>query len=225
MTAPKSESCRLYLISPPAVADIRRHVESLKAAIGGGDVACLQLRLKSPDGVAASDDEILRAADAIAPILRASDVHFLINDRPDLAKRAGADGVHVGQKDTGYAEARKILGPSATIGVTCHNSFDLAIGAGEAGADYVAFGAFFPTRTKEAPVRADISLIEDWTLATAVPCVAVGGINAENCGVIIAAGADFIAVSSAVWEAPEGPEAAVSRLNTAIKAASKGRHD
>ncbi|NWG91382.1 MAG: thiamine phosphate synthase, partial [Parvularculaceae bacterium] len=108
---------------------------------------------------------------------------------------------------------------------TCHNSYDLAMRAGEAGADYVAFGAFFPTRTKEAKARADVSLIEDWTYATTVPCVAIGGIPAENCGPIVRAGADFIAVSSAVFEAAEGPAAAVKRLNAAIAAADAGRHD
>lgn len=214
-------TCRLYLISPPVIADLARFVDALKAALSGGDVACFQLRLKSVEGASAPDEEILAAAAAIAPVLRAHGVHFLINDRPDLAGKAGADGVHIGQKDAGFAEARALLGASATIGVTCHNSYDLAIDAGDAGADYVAFGAFFPTRTKEAPARADISLIEDWTFATTVPCVAIGGINAENCGEIVAAGADFIAVSSAVWDAADGPEAAVRNLNAAILAHAK----
>jgi thiamine-phosphate pyrophosphorylase len=183
------------------------------------------LRLKTADGVCASDDEILAAAAAIAPLLRAKGVHFLINDRPDLAKRAGADGVHIGQTDAEYAQARAILGKEATIGVTCHNSFDLAIAAGDAGADYVAFGAFFPTRTKEAPAHAEISLIEDWVFATTVPCVAIGGINAGNCASIVAAGAEFIAVSSAVWSAEEGPASAVADLNAAIRIAAPARHD
>ena len=217
--------CRLYLITPPVIADLTRFIEEAKAAIGGGDIACLQLRLKTAEGVSASDDEILRAAEAMLKIARPANVHFLINDRPDLAKRAGADGVHIGQSDARYAEARGALGANATVGVTCHNSVDLAIAAGEAGADYVAFGAFFATRTKEAPARAEISLIENWTFATTVPCVAIGGVNAENCGALVAAGADFIAVSSAVWEAAEGPEAAVARLNKAIAAATSDRHD
>lgn len=225
MSPAMTEPCRLYLITPPLIPDLAGFIENLKAVLAGGDVACLQLRLKSAGGVPAGDGEILRAAEAVAPVLGAAGVHFLINDRPDLAKRAGADGVHIGQKDAGYAEARKILGEDATVGVTCHNSYDLAMRAAEAGADYVAFGAFFPTRTKEAPARADMSLIEDWTLATTVPCVAIGGINAGNCAPLIAAGADFIAVSSAVWEAPEGPKEAVERLNAAIRAALKDRHD
>ncbi|OFX02599.1 MAG: thiamine-phosphate diphosphorylase [Alphaproteobacteria bacterium RIFCSPHIGHO2_12_FULL_63_12] len=218
-------SCRLYLITPPEIADLAGFIESLKAALAGGDVACLQLRLKTAAGVSASDDEVLRAAEAILKIARPAEVHFLINDRPDLAKRAGADGVHIGQSDGGYQEARALLGREPTIGVTCHNSVDLAISAGEAGADYVAFGAFFPTRTKEAPTRADISLIENWTMATTVPCVAIGGVTAENCGGLVAAGADFLAVSSAVWDAADGPEKAVARLNKAIAAAAPARHD
>lgn len=220
-----NDQCRLYLITPPEIADLAEFIACLKAALSGGDVACLQLRLKTAAGVSASDDDVLRAAEAILKIARPAGVHFLINDRPDLARRAGADGVHVGQKDASYADARAMLGPDATIGVTCHNSVDLAIRAGEAGADYVAFGAFFPTRTKDAPARADISLIENWTFATTVPCVAIGGITAENLSGLVAAGADFIAVSSAVWQAPEGPQKAVARLNRAIAASLPARHD
>ncbi|MGE0410268.1 MAG: thiamine phosphate synthase [Amphiplicatus sp.] len=215
------DPCRLYLITPPAIAELDIFVERLKSALAGGDVACLQLRLKSQAGVGAPDDEILRAAEAMLKVCAAGGVHFLINDRPDLAKRAGADGVHIGQKDAAYAAARALLGPGPTIGVTCHNSYDLAMRAGEAGADYVAFGAFFPTRTKAAPTRADISLIEDWSLATTVPCVAIGGINADNCGPLVRAGADFLAVSAAVWEPEEGPEKAVARLNAAIAGAAR----
>lgn len=224
MATAMSEPCRLYLISPPLIPDAGRFVESMKAAFSGGDAACFQLRMKSPDGVAATDDEILKTAAALLPVARAAGVHFVINDRPDLAKRAGADGVHIGQKDSSLHEARKILGEGATIGVTCHNSYDLAMRAGEAGADYVAFGAFFPTETKGAPLRADVSIIADWTLATTLPCVAIGGLTAENCGDVVRAGADFIAVSSAVWRAGDGPAAAVRRLNEAIAAASAMRH-
>ncbi len=207
----------IYLITPPAIPDLKAFAEALKAAFSNSAVSTLQLRLKD-----ISDDDVLRAADALLPVARASDVHFLINDRPDLAQRAGADGVHVGQSDASYAEARKILGPDKTVGVTCHASYHLAIEAAEEGADYVAFGAFFPTRTKEAPARADISLLEDWSAMTIVPCVAIGGITPENCGALVRAGADFLAVSGAVWNAAEGPAAAVARLAAAIE---KARHD
>jgi thiamine-phosphate pyrophosphorylase len=207
----------IYLITPPAIPDLAAFAERLRAALSHPAVSTLQLRLKD-----AGDDAVLSAAEAFAPLARAGDVHFLINDRPDLALRAGADGVHVGQSDASYAEARKILGPDKTVGVTCHASYHLAMEAAEAGADYVAFGAFFPTRTKAAPARAGISLIEDWAAMTTAPCVAIGGIGPENCGPLVRAGADFLAVSAAVWDAADGPAAAVARLAAAIE---KARHE
>jgi thiamine-phosphate pyrophosphorylase len=207
----------LYLITPPAIADLRAFAELLDNALAAAPVACLQLRLKN-----VSDDDVLAAAKSLIPVARRHDTHFLVNDRPDLALRTGADGVHVGQSDASYADARKLLGPDKTVGVTCHASYHLAMAAGEAGADYVAFGAFFPTRTKVAPARAEVSLIEDWSAMTTVPCVAIGGITAENCGPLVRAGADFLAVSAAVWEAPDGPASAVRRLAAAIENARHG---
>lgn len=212
-----SADCQIYLITPPAIPDPAAFAAVLDAALNGVVVACLQLRLKDT-----ADEQVLAAAAAIAPVARRHDVHFLINDRPDLAARAGADGVHVGQSDASYAQARAILGPDKTVGVTCHDSFHLAIEAGEAGADYVAFGAFFPTRTKEAPTTAPISLLEDWSTMTTVPCVAIGGITPENCAPLVRAGADFIAVSGAVWQAPDGPNMAIKRLAAAI---GRARHE
>lgn len=212
-----TDAPKIYLITPPAIADIQRFAPLLDAALAGGAVACLQLRLKD-----VSDDDVLAAAAALLPVARRHDVHFLLNDRPDLALKAGADGVHVGQSDARYADARAMLGPDRTVGVTCHDSYHLAIEAGEAGADYVAFGAFFPTRTKAAPAHAEISLIEDWSAMTNVPCVAIGGIAPENCAPLVRAGADFLAVSSAIWDAPDGPAAAVARLAAAI---DRARHD
>lgn len=209
-------ACRLYLITPPAIADLGVFSDSLKAALDAGDVACLQLRLKSRDGVPAADDAVLAAAERIMPIVRGRDVALLVNDRPDLARRAGADGVHIGQKDGSLAEARALLGKDASIGVTCHSSKDLAIEAAERGADYVAFGAFFPTATKEAPARASPDLLAWWSFATTVPSVAIGGITPENCAPLVAAGADFLAVSNAVWSAPAGPAAAVREFARAI---------
>lgn len=212
------DPCRLYLITPPRIEDLTAFARSFAEALDGGDVACLQIRLKV-DGTPAPDDDILRAASALLPIARARDVAVLVNDRPDLARRAGADGVHLGQSNAAVAEARALLGRDATIGATCHNSKHLAIEAAEAGADYVAFGAFFPTRTKDAAVRAEFETLRAWAFATVVPCVAIGGVNAGNCAPLVAAGADFLAVSSAVWEDPSGPRAAVHALNAAIAAA------
>lgn len=202
-------ACRLYLITPAQID--AGFAEAFKAALGGGDVACVQLRLKD-----VPDTEVLRAAERLMPIAQAHDAAFLINDRPDLAKRAGADGVHVGQQDAACAEARKLLGADATVGVTCHASKDLAFDAGEAGADYVAFGAFFPTTTKETAHRPAPELLSWWAHATTLPCVAIGGITPENCAPLVRAGADFLAVSGAVWSHPAGPGAAVAAFEAAI---------
>ncbi len=211
-----TEPCRLYLISPPAIDDPGNFADALNVAFGAGDVACFQLRLKSPDGIAARDDDVLLAAEALMPVAQAHAVAFLINDRPDLALQTGADGVHVGQSDAPYEKARALLGADATVGVTCHNSRHLGLLAGEAGADYVAFGAFYPTQTKEAPTRADPAILEWWRFATTVPSVAIGGITPENCGALVRAGADFLAISAAVWNHPGGPDAAVKAFAAAI---------
>ena len=211
-----SSGCRLYLITPPQIEDLDQFVGAFAAAFDGGDIACVQLRLKS-DAVETSDDDILRAAERLMPITHEHDAAFLINDRPDLALKLGADGVHIGQSDTPSANARAILGDDATVGVTCHNSKHLALEAGENGADYVAFGAFFPTTTKSTEHIAETSLVEWWTFATTVPCVAIGGITPENCGPIVRAGADFVAASSAIWEHEAGPAAAVEKFTQAIR--------
>lgn len=202
-----SERCRLYLITPPQF-ELRSFAEALRQALGAGDVASLQLRLK---GV--SDDEIRRAAETLMPIAQARDVAFIVNDRPDLAAELGADGVHIGQEDASYAEARAMVGPNRIVGVTAHDSRHLAIEAAEAGADYVAFGAFFPTTTKEAKAHADIELLRWWSELMVVPVVAIGGITVLNARPLIEAGADFLAVSAGVWAHPQGPDAAVKAFN------------
>ena len=212
------QSCRLYLISPPTIADAAAFAEDFSRALDGGDVACLQIRLKTAAGPA-PDDEVLRATEAALRVARARDVAVLVNDRPDLAKRSGADGAHIGQSDAALAEARRLLGAGASIGVTCHDSRHLAIEAAEGGADYVAFGAFFPTTTKDAPTRASFDLLRAWSFATVVPCVAIGGVTPANCAPLVAAGADFIAASGAVWSDPSGPARAVADFNAAIAAA------
>lgn len=201
--------CQLYLVTPP-VLDPSAFAEPLKAALDAGPVACLQLRLKD-----VGDDAVRAAADVLMPLCHQHDVAFLVNDRPDLAREVGADGVHVGQEDTAYDEARLIVGPDATVGVTCHNSLHLAMEAADAGADYVAFGAFFPTRTKEPKSTADVETLRSWSLATVVPSVAIGGITVENCPPLIEAGADFLAVVGGVWSHPDGPAAAVRAFEKA----------
>jgi thiamine-phosphate pyrophosphorylase len=165
------------------------------------------------------DDDILRATAAILPVAQRHDVAVLMNDRMDLAKRAGCDGVHLGQQDGDAVAARKLLGADATIGVTCHASRHLAMEAGEAGADYVAFGAFFPTDTKETVHKAEPEILEWWSEMFEIPCVAIGGITAANCAPLVRAGADFLAVIGAVWGHPEGAAAGVRAMNAAIAAA------
>jgi thiamine-phosphate pyrophosphorylase len=203
--------CRLYLITPPRLDDLAAFGRTLAHTLDAGDVAALQIRLKDQ-----SDEVIAAAVDALSPIAQARGVAVILNDRPDLAAKLGCDGVHVGQSDTPLAEARKIMGKEAMIGVTCHDSRHLAMEAAEGGADYVAFGAFFPTTTKEAATHAEPEILTIWQEFMETPCVAIGGINAQNAEVLAKAGADFLAVSAGVWAHPEGPEAAVKAIEAAI---------
>jgi thiamine-phosphate pyrophosphorylase len=210
MTVP---ACRLYLITPPRIDDLASFGHALAQALDAGDVAALQIRLKDvPDAVIAA------AADVITPIAQSRGVAVIMNDRPDLAVATGCDGVHVGQGDLSCAEARRIVGPHRMVGVTCHDSRHLAMEAAETGADYVAFGAFFDTATKEASTRPDLEILADWHEIMQIPCVAIGGITVENCRPLVAAGADFIAVSAGVWAHPGGPATAVRAFNAEIQA-------
>jgi thiamine-phosphate pyrophosphorylase len=206
-----SDRCRLYLITPPRLPDPAAFAATLEAALGAGDVAALQIRLKD-----VPDAEIEAAVRALSPIAQARDVAVILNDRPDLAARLGCDGVHVGQEDAPYAEARRLMGKDRIVGVTCHDSRHLAMEAAEAGADYVAFGAFFDTATKAAATRADPEVLSIWQETMTTPCVAIGGITVENCRPLVIAGADFLAVSAGVWSHPLGPAAAVAAFNAEI---------
>ena len=208
-----TDACRLYLITPPRIDDLAGFGHVLAGALDAGDVAALQIRLKD------MPDEIIAAAvDVLSPIAQARGVAVILNDRPDLAARLGCDGVHVGQSDTPLAQARKIMGPAAMIGVTCHDSRHLAMEAAEGGADYVAFGAFFPTTTKDALTRAEPEILTIWQEVMETPCVAIGGITAANARGLAAAGADFLAVSAGVWSYGDGPVAAVKALEAEIAA-------
>jgi thiamine-phosphate pyrophosphorylase len=206
--APRAR-CQLYLISPAGLDN--GFEDRLRAALCGGPVAAFQLRLKDMP-----DDVILRTAERLQPICAEHEVAFILNDRMDLAKKCGAEGVHLGQTDGDPRDARALLGASAQIGITCHDSRHLAMEAGEAGADYVAFGAFFPTTTKEAIYRPDPSILSWWSRLFELPCVAIGGITPENGRALVEAGADFLAVCSAVWAYPEGPEAALRAFQTIL---------
>ena len=209
-----STACRLYLISPERIEHPSIFADELRAALAGGDVAAFQLRLKDVD-----DAAIARAADTLRPICQQRDVAFIMNDRPDLAVTLDCDGVHVGQEDVSCAEARRIVGPDRQVGVTAKASRHLAMEAAEAGADYVAFGAFFPSATKIVTTPADLEIVEWWSGLMEIPCVAIGGITVENAAPVIAAGADFLAVAGGVWNHKDGPEAAVRAFNELFAAA------
>ncbi|MGA9865352.1 MAG: thiamine phosphate synthase [Acetobacteraceae bacterium] len=209
-----TEGCRLYLVTPPK-PDMARFPDLLGAALDAGDVAAVQLRLKDVD-----DAGWRGAIEALRPIAQTRGVAFLLNDRADLVADTGCDGVHVGQTDMPAKQARTLIGPDLMLGVTCHASRDLAIQAGEDGADYVAFGAFYSSDTKEVTHHADPEILRWWSELMELPCCAIGGITAANCAPLVAAGADFLAVVGAVWHHPDGPAAGVRAMNAAIHAVS-----
>lgn len=206
--AKRTEPCKLYLISPQEVGG--DFPDRLRAALGGGPVAAFQLRVKDVEELA-----LARFAEPLQAICAEHAVAFIVNDSMVLAKRLGADGVHLGQSDGDPREARDLLGPGAQIGRTCHDSRHLAMEAGEAGCDYVAFGAFYPTTTKPSHYRPDPAILGWWSAIAEIPSVAIGGITPVNAAPLVAAGADFIAVCQAVW-GNEDPAAAVADFKRAF---------
>ena len=211
----QAHPCRLYIVSPPQF-ELDDFEKQLAAAFKGGDIGAFQLRMKE-----ATDGQIMEAAKRLMPIVKEYEAAFILNDRPDLAFELGADGVHIGQDDVSFAEAREALGPDGVIGISCHASTHLAMEAGEIGADYVAFGAFYPTQSKPQEKIAKWGtpgpdILEWWATYTVVPCVAIGGVTPQNCGPLVDAGADFIAAISSVWDDKKGPKAAVKAFNQAI---------
>lgn len=219
---PEPYLCRLYLISPPNLVP-EAFARTLDVALAAGDAAAFQLRLKD-----ASDNDIRAAMRALMPVCRARGVAFILNDRVDLAAELGADGVHLGQEDMPLRDARAALGEEKIIGISCHDSSHLAMEAGEGGADYVAFGAFYATQSKAPEKLAmygtpTVDLVDSWTTYTTVPCVAIGGMTPQNCVPLVTAGADFIAAITAVWSAPAGPAAAVQAFNAAIREGLQAR--
>lgn len=210
------EGCRIYLITPPKL-DPAAFAGQLAAALDAGDVAAVQLRLKD-----ASEDQWRRAIDALRPVAQARDVAFLLNDRADLVRSTGSDGAHVGQDDMPARQARSLMGPDLTLGVTCKGSRDLAMQAGEDGADYVAFGAFFPSGTKDVSNFISPDILQWWSDLMELPCCAIGGITPQNCAPLVRAGTDFLAVVGCIWNHPDGPAAGVRALNAAIAEAHDG---
>jgi len=202
--------CQIYLITPSSF-DLQAFAPKLESVLDSAPVACVQLRLKNT-----SDIDIGKAATTLLPLCNDRGVAFLINDRPDLVGKIGADGAHIGQNDCDYQQARTLSGPDSIVGVTCHNSRHLAINAAESGADYVAFGAFFETSSKTAKSVASIDILQWWNDVTTIPSVAIGGITASNCRPLVKAGADFVAVIGAVWSHPKGPSEGVKEIFFAI---------
>jgi len=214
----KRQRCRLYLITPPAF-ELGAFARVLAEALAAGDVAAVQLRLKH-----VADAELLKIGAALKPIVQEVGAVFILNDRPDLAARLDADGVHIGQQDANYAQARAAIGPDRIVGVTCHNSRDFGYQAAEAGADYVAFGAFYPTGTKETAFVANPEMLEIWQQTMETPCVAIGGIDAGNAEPLVRAGADFLAVSAGVWSDGRGAAAAVAAFNAVFDRIDRENH-
>lgn len=215
MTAKKPQGRarpRLYLITPPQL-HVTEFAPLLDEALAAGDVACLQLRLKNTDNQAADEALIAEAIAQLMPVAHRHNVAFILNDNPELAAKYDCDGAHIGQDDMAYEAARAIMGDDKIIGVTCHDSKHLAMEAGEAGADYVAFGAFYDTQTKQAKSNADADILSFWQEFVELPCVAIGGITPDNAAPLVAAGADFIAASGGVWQHGEGAAAAVRAFN------------
>ena len=200
--------CQIYLLTPPVIDDVHAFAETLDLVLQAAPVACLQIRLKDTP-----KDEIISIAKILIPIAHQYGTLVLINDDPEIAKEAGADGLHLGQSDMNISLAKDLLPEGALIGVTCHNSRELAFSACSAGADYIAFGAFFETATKPSAKRADLEMLTWWQDTIEIPCVAIGGISVDNAKDVIAAGADFIALSSGVWDYVRGPQEAVKRLS------------
>jgi thiamine-phosphate pyrophosphorylase len=237
MSEALSETPLIYLISPPQIADVKAFARKLDAALTVGGVGAFQLRLKKEaapeDGrlthACADDEVIIEAARVLQAICETYGVAFILNDRVDLVKKVNADGVHLGQEDGTVAKARAELGEDYVIGATCHASRHLAMEAGEEGADYVAFGAFFPTSSKTPEALAHwgtptTEIIEWCSELCEIPSVAIGGITPQNCAPLVRAGADFIAVISAVWNHPESPAACVQEFNDAFALALKPMH-
>lgn len=205
-------TCQLYLITPPRLSP--ELVKDLRSALEAGEVAAVQIRLKDH-----SRDEIRAAAPELIALIQSFGAAAILNDDAELAAELGCDGVHIGQQDGRVKDARAIMGKDRTVGVTCHDSKHLAMVAGEAGADYVAFGAFYPTETKQAPTQAGPDVLRWWVELFELPAVAIGGITVDNAVPLLEAGADFLAVSSGVWQHPDGPAAAVKAFNALMAGA------
>lgn len=226
---PDTIPTQLYLISPPIIENMQTFAQTLDQVLATGAVSVFQLRLKAmevlPNGrltyPSADSALVKQACEMLIPVCHKYEVPFILNDTPELALELGADGVHMGQEDGSVIKARELLGDDKVIGVSCHDSKHLAMIAGDEGADYVAFGAFFPTTSKTAPAKEkwgvpSPDILDWWTTWTTVPCVAIGGITPQNCSALVAAGADFLAVITSIWKHERGPVEAVQEFGRVI---------
>ncbi len=209
--------CRLYLLTPPQLCDDFPDILRDVFEADQDHIACLQLRLKKPDGSAEDEALIRKWAQILMPLAKERGIAFIINDRADIARDLSADGVHLGRDDMSVKAARKMLGADHIIGASAYNSRHRAMIAGQDGADYVAFGAFYPTATKQAKTRTEPQILRDWHQTSRMPAVAIGGINPANAKKLIDAHADFLAVSSGVWQHPQGAAHAISLFNKLLK--------
>ena len=213
MTGDPAGPCRLYLITPPRF-EPEAFAMTLDEALGGGDVACVQLRMTETDG-----DGLARAARALIPVCHARDVAFLIDGRADIARAVGADGAHLA-KPGDMEKARRFLGADAIVGVSAGSSRHAAMLAAEAGADYVSFGAFHASATLPGAALIPPDILTWWSETMTLPCVAIGGIDATNAAALAMSGAEFIAVCHGVWSDALGARSAVARLNAEIERAA-----
>lgn len=211
-------NCQLYLLTPPHLNPIE-FKPTLINALEAGPVAAVQLRLKQ-----VTDQEIRRAIEILQPVVQDRDIAFILNDRPDLAKEYQCDGVHIGMNDMPIKQARALIGDTMQLGVSCYDSKDMAMKAGEKGADYIAYGAFFPSPTKKTDILAPVELLSWWSELMELPVVAIGGITPQNCKPLVQAGADFLAVISAVWNHPQGPAQGVQAMLHAIQQAEQEKY-
>jgi len=201
---------QIYLISPPKII-LSDFIVSLSNALKTNLVPVFQLRLKDYSPI-----DVAKIAKQIQKVCKDYNCQLILNDYPNIALDLELDGVHLGEHDAKIAEVRKQVPDYFTIGASCYNSKHRAMQAGEDGANYLAFGAFFPTTTKQIKYYADVELLQ-WAIELLnLPIVAIGGITADNCANLVKNKADFLAVISFVWQHSLGEKEALNQLYLAI---------
>ncbi len=202
---------QIYLISPPKI-ELKDFLPQLEKALKTGLVPVFQLRLKGFER-----SEIKKISQELLKICNSNNTQFIVNDDFELALEIGAHGVHLGAEDGSIKLARQQSHPNFVIGASCYDSRHLAMEAGEQGADYISFGAFYESKTKKSRGKPTLEILEWSSEILNLPIVAIGGITDQNCALLVKSGADFLAVISYVWEHPLGVEEALKKLDFAIK--------